>query len=536
MKSGNGISKMDYNAYLDTIDGSAAARVLSSIHRTSVGNDLEDYVTPLIKDGDPDTRREEVKEFFLSQLPLTRYPWLRTAEEEQASKIGSYSQQLPYSERMVNVHAYFAPNHGNPDLDVLRAAVRMTQDLMPVNLNPLSLLDAVNQMPKGTNLGAPFFTSDKRYIPHVYQMAEQLEAHNFEELEMLPALMFFRGQPRGTGLVTKNRTVWGVSHITIAHGLRVQRPLLEHLKQRVEFSAWNTSDIIDRAVTHAFSVGKQQIISVDFSGYDSSLHPLLMESCWGLIRRSFNGRHAKLIDWLAHQMRSVPLITPEGILLSENHAMPSGDANTNLIDGLAQIILVNYLSLKLGLTVSFVTVQGDDGIWIFNRPVDTEQIREIIKTDFGMTLSTEKGGVSPDEVHFLQNVYHRYYHEHGINRRVRPMLRVVNGMLSYERLVKKSLGWSGYTDTMRWWQQAENCKYHPRFDVLVQYLWDNDRYSKLDYREVVRLAGGVSKVASALKQSSFPYGKEPLSAVGEFRIVQELNKLRLAANVAGHQE
>ncbi len=513
------------DAYLETLDVSAANRLAHSLSRTAVGNGLEDYVTPLIPDGDPDYWRYVISNEVFSKLRLENFSWLKDAEEAQKAKIGSYSQQLPYTERRDDVMSYFATNKGNPDLDTLREAIRRVDQIMPKSINAVSLDDSVTKMPRGTNLGAPFFTSDERYIPDVARMAKQIETQGFKLSPLnLPALMFWRGQPKGLGQVSKNRTVWGVSHITIAHGLRVQIALLHYLRQRVEFAAWNASDIIDRAVTSAFQTSRRQIISVDFSRYDASLHPLLLEGAWELIRRSFPFDR-KLVTWLQEQLSEVPLLTPEGMITGV-HSMPSGDANTNLIDGLCQLILWNYIALKLRVQLLFATVQGDDGIVIFSKPIDVEEASSIITTDFGMTMSAEKGLVDPDNVHFLQNVHNRYYISNGVSVHVRPIMRALNGMLSYERLVKKSQGWNGYIDTMRWWQQVENCKWHPSFEVLVRYLYQHDKYSQLSVDEVVQRAGGLGKVARALKQPSFPYGKEPLTGVRGYKTVQLLQKLR----------
>jgi len=519
--------------YLSSLDGSARARVESSLHRTNVGNGLEDYVTPLIPDGDPDYWRAEIRDMLLGRLTLAKYPWLREAEIGQAEKIGSYSKMLPYDERMPNVHSYFCVNGAQPDVALLNQAIRKVGTLMPRDLDPLPLSDSISIMPKGTNLGAPYFTSDKRFIAAVYDDALRLEQDGFV-FDNLPALMFFRGQPRGIGLVSKNRTVWGISHITIAHGLRLQRPLLNILKLKDEFVAWNALSAVDNVITSFFFRERRQIISVDFSSYDQTLHPSLIEGSWELIRMAFKSKHSKLITWLRDQMINVPLLTPEGILVGK-HAMPSGDALTNLIDGLSQLILWNYMALLLGRELLFSTVQGDDGVLSFNIPIEVEVLRELIQAHFGMKLSSDKGMVDPDTVTFLQNVHNRNFRVDGASVHVRPIMRALNGMLSYERLVRKSAGWNGFMDTIRWWQQSENCKYHPSFEILVKYLYDNDKYSRLPANTVIKASGGIEKVASALKQPSFPYGKEPLSKLNDYKTVRMLAWLRGDTGKTAHQ-
>jgi len=526
---------VNLDKYLDTLDVSARARVESSLRRTAEGA-MEDLVSPMVPDGDPDYWREKFRDFLLDRMRLKSYPWLRRAEEEQAKKVGAYSYMLPYEDRKESVYAYYSLFPGSPDLDLLEQAKLEVLKFMPVDLNPATLIDAFNQLPRGTNLGAPFFTSDEEYRGDVFKLAEQVEAEGFELDDLFPAMLYWRGQPRGIGEISKNRVVWGTSKVVVSHGSRLQIALLHYLRRTVQFAAWNESHIVDRAMTLAFGISRKQIISADFGSWDARMQQDLIKSTWDVIRLCFRSRHERLIDFEEHQFMNVPLLTPEGMLTGQ-HAVASGEAETNLVDGIGQMILWHYVALKLGAEVKFICVQGDDGVIIMDPPIDIDEASQIIQTDFGMALSAEKGLIAADEIRFLQNVHFRYYERDGINVHVRPIERVLNGMLSYETMRKKSIGWNGFMDSLRWYQQCEQAKYHPNFDVLVEFLYSRDKYSRqFTIGEIIDQAGGIEKTAKAFRQKSFPYGKEPLSKLSQFRIVQDLSAMRRGLREVGEAQ
>jgi hypothetical protein len=508
--------------YLEDLDESAYHKVMQSVHSTSVG-DMEDLVTPLVPDGDQDYWREKFRDELLPKVKDVRYPWLNVAEEVQATKIGAYSIKLPYRERRENIESYFAANTAVPDEGTLREAVARVNQAFPKNLNLADLTEVYGKMPKGTNLGWPFFTSDKRYLPDVMRLAEDVRRKRFN-VRLDPCLLFWRGQPRGIGLPSKNRSVWGYPHYLTMLELQIQMPLLSHLRGSVQFAAWNHPDVVDSAITYGMSLRQKQKISVDFSSYDQSLHPALIDGVEFVTKSSFRTEHHAQITYVFEAIRRIPLITPGGVVTGD-HGMPSGSGLTNYGDGVAQWIGWEYVALMLGVQLLFLTFQGDDAVVVFSRPVDPGIVARIWKSDFGMSLSTEKSNVSNTEVHFLQNVHSESYLKDGVAVHVRPLMRILNGMLSYERLVRKSLGWSGYADTLRWLQQMQNGKHHPHFREIVKFWFARDKYAELPIRDILDRAGGLEKVERLFKQPSFPYGKEPISSLERFEVVQVRDEL-----------
>lgn len=508
-----------YERYLDSLNPAAAARVRSSLTRTAEGFDV-DLVTPLIPEGEPDYWREVLGDEIFRQATPTGYPRLDEAEEEQRIKLGAYSIMAPWEMRRPDVMKYFYQAEANVDIGAFRRTLQVIGDSMPSGLRALSLDQAYNEMPKGTNLGAPFFTSNDEFRPLTLELAKRYMSEKFRNGQVDPCLLYWRGQPRGIGQASKNRTVWGYPHWITILELSLQTPMLQRLRSNDWFAAWSGLNNVDRVVTNIFDDARQPLLSVDFSGFDASVPAMLIEGAFWLIRRMFDANALSQINFVEDRFMHIDLFTPEGIWSDRSAGVPSGSGLTNLVDSLIQIIIWYYYALTTGNRIRGLTVQGDDGVVSFDGPWSLDEIIDHIRETWGMRVSDDKGGVSTSSVNFLQNIHLINYRPDGLSRHVRPIERVLNGMMSYERLTR---GWNGYMDTLRWWQQAENAEWHPKFNTLVNFLWEHDKYSRsLNVSTVLARAGGLDKVQRVLKEPSFPYGKKPIAGLATYRIVTEL--------------
>jgi hypothetical protein len=274
-------------SYLATIDVSAGARLAASLHRTALGFDV-DLVTPLVRklDMDSDTGRQYLSEELYRKVSGTGIAWLDEAEAEQSSKIGAYSIMLPYQERRDQVLTYFHQRPVTADISTLELAVERVRATLPTDLRAVQLLEAYERMPRGTNFGAPFFTSDERYRPLVYQMAQDVAAHGFP-LEDEPSVLYWRGQPKGPGQVPKQRSVWGTPHYQGLIASMLQISFLNAVKLDPTFVAWTTVDNINLEVTRLLRTAKQPVLSIDFSGYDASIPGVLIDYAFELFKGCF---------------------------------------------------------------------------------------------------------------------------------------------------------------------------------------------------------------------------------------------------------
>jgi hypothetical protein len=316
-----------------------------------------------------------------------------------------------------------------------------------------------------------------------------------------------------------------MDHVETIVGLSIQIPLLQHLRGKFEFAAWNALDIVDKAITLILAKSPSPILSVDFSGFDASVPELLIRKAFDILRQWFEVRWDSRIDWLERQFLNVGILTPDGVYTGRFGGVPSGSALTNLIDSIVQLILWNYVSVIVGSPLVFITVLGDDGVVSFAHELDMDNVERIVLDHLGMTLSESKGSVSRDEVQFLQRLHLKDYRVRGLNRGVRSIVRTWNGSCHLERKRDKL---PPEFFTARAIMQVENCKWHPRFSSLVKLLYHSDKFLKtLDPSEIIKKSGGIEKIEEVLNLRSFKYGVElPSRGFDQFETVKLLRKLR----------
>jgi hypothetical protein len=510
--------------YLSGLPLETELRVRRSLESQEHGFDV-DLVTPLVPDKKHPTEGRIAQIDRVGQFLLpTGYEWLDMAEEEQKLKIGPYSITAPYALRKSQVYSFFEYHKVSYSGEALDYASNQVSSLLSgVKLHSVSVETAFSDMPKGTNLGAPFFSSDyEEYGRAVLEMARAVIRRKFSDKEIEPCLLYRRGQPRGLTEDPKDRTVWGYSHIYTILELMLQIPMLHALRKRPEFAVWINQNAVDEAVTVILDEASSDVLSVDFSGFDASVPFLLINRVFDIIRGWFSSREVSLIDFVERVFTTTGLLTPEGILTDRNGGVPSGSGLTNLIDSLVQLLAFHYFAFLTHNDVEMSIVQGDDGVHSFRKRWSLEDVQEIFE-NLGLKVSSDKGGVSSAMVFFTQNVHHKEYRKDGICVGIRPMYKALNGMLSYERFHKK---WNSYDDSIRWRQQLQACSRHPAFRKAVRWLYDSDRFSKLTLSQLVKEAKGKEMVESALDIKPFPYGKPSLEELEHSAVEYELMRIR----------
>lgn len=510
--------------YLASLSPEAEERVTRSLNRTRLGFD-QDLVTPLVPDRNAQVegrqlRVEEVSRFAFS----TGLDWLDEQERALSEKVGPYSIMLPYHERAQQVETYFRQKTPVLDPDAWDYASNLTASLVGSTLHATSIETAFRNMPRGTNLGGPFFSADSIYYEAMLERARSILRSGFRDVLTDPCLLYWRGQSRGPREAPKQRSVWGYPHYITVFELMIQEPLLNYLRayRPAEFCAWIGSGAVDSAMTQLLGSEHGEILSVDFKGFDASVPGIVIERVFGIIRSWFSSRERDLIDYIQNAFLNIGLWTPDGILVGRDGGVPSGSGVTNMIDTLVQIFWGHYTAYVLRNQVLFHATQGDDGVLLLKNPWSLEDLVDV-SSNFGLEVSPDKGGVSAERVYYLQNIHSADYQVGGYNVGVRPLMKVLSGMLSYERFHRE---WNSFDDSVRWWQQLESARFHPRFPQMVRFLYDNDRYSR-EYNadQLIKKAGGMERVKSALDMKAFPYGKIPLPDLKSSAVAREMQKI-----------
>jgi len=244
-----------------------------------------------------------------------------------------------------------------------RAFSRILKRIPKHKLRPISLDAAFIEMPKGTNLGSPFFRKSAALYPELMEQARLIEKDGFDvHKHSDPCMLYWRGQSTGLFTPVKQRAVWGYRHKFSLHELRIIKPLISEFKRLPEFAALLSSDAVNEQVSKLLKSNTLKF-SVDFSSFDQFATPLV-DYAFDLMRAAFVRNALPLIDFVEDRFKHIPLLTPEGIWHGR-HGVPSGAGPTNLADSIINWIIMEAFADVSGTKSAGALFQGDDGVWSF---------------------------------------------------------------------------------------------------------------------------------------------------------------------------
>jgi hypothetical protein len=148
------------------------------------------------------------------------------------------------------------------------------------------------------------------------------------------------------------------------------------------------SRIVDMQSSRRFVYG------LDFSAFDASLNAKLIRDAFAILRS-----HLELdAIWSRYWTRMVEnfihtrIVLPDGSTWQVQRGVPSGSAFTSLVDSVCNLIVINYIWIKLTNSVPRsrdVNVLGDDSVIASNWYLSMSDIQSAAM-DLGMVLSVEK--------------------------------------------------------------------------------------------------------------------------------------------------
>jgi len=480
-------------------------------------------VTPLVKEEPWQSAVDNLIYAFAGMIHMGDLPeWLRTVEVDRMGKISPMSIRPSWIERRPKILADFFEPRPKVELrpDAARYAFQQLVALVPSKLHAASLETSFRTRTRGRNKGLPYFTTEGEWDGQMFQLAMRIMKEGYPRNDW-PAFPWVRIQA-----IDKARLVWGYPGQVVLLERRLLGPVVEYLRENsYTFCAWVGPEEVDLRVTRLFDMARgRKIHSIDFSGFDASVSFELIDVVYDALSQWFSRDTIDLIDYCREAFKTVGLITPDGVWVERSGGVPSGSGLTNLVDSFVQYFAMHYVAFELGTHVESILVQGDDGVVLFQDNVDPELLEEKLH-ELGLKMSATKGIHSAVEIQYLQNVHHRDYFLHGRNRGVRPLMRVLNGMLWYEYKVPH---WSGADDTLRWWQQLNNAQWHPSFVEACRFIYDRDYYSR-DYslRTIIEMAGGLDEVEKLFREDRVIPGKTSVRHLIGSNVQDVMNAFRV---------
>ena len=138
------------------------ASLLAANGRTMKG-DARDPLTPLA-DSHPNGRngiRDDLTELAIQGVPEP----VKQLEMDESAQVGPIHPQLPWSERRDSILPYWYGRTFSADNRRFAEATKRVKALIgPIRLRPTSYEVAADSLPKGTNLGLPWLTRQRRHL------------------------------------------------------------------------------------------------------------------------------------------------------------------------------------------------------------------------------------------------------------------------------------------------------------------------------------------------------------------------------------
>lgn len=386
---------------------------------------------------------------------------LNELEMSNRSKFGPRSIAVPWVERKENVMQYYN------DKSVQVKAITPGNN----TFRPLSITNAISYLKPNTNSGLPFLSKKKSVFRDV---SENFSYYLDKEF---PAVLFTRTQEN-----RKTRNVWGYPIADTIQEMRYYRIVLEYQSKVAWRSALVSPEAVDLAVTKLMNYARDNsltLVSIDFSLYDASCVKDLIVSSFVYIKSLFQTAWHKEIDQVAKRMYSIGLVTPDGIL-EGNHGVPSGSTFTNECDSIIQY----QVSQEYYEDLFNFQIQGDDGIYAVRDP---DSFLDHFKK-YGLTVNKDKSYTSNSFCTYLQLLYDEEYRAsdgiiHGIYPTYRALLRICY-QERFDSFKKEGITGKDYY-AIRTLSILENCKHHPLFHNLCDYVIGLDKYSLIPSDEGV---------------------------------------------------
>lgn len=450
------------------------------LKRIETGNN-DVYITPIAKEHGADKLFSDFNKVFNANRSKLNDTLLEL-EESNKSKFGPRSIATPWNIRKQSLLESFNASRSD-------GFFKIKEDIQQSRLRPISLDKAMNLLKNDTSSGLPYFTRKGTVKERVLLKFDELLKRKD------PCILFTRTQEQG-----KTRNVWGYPMADTLNEMLFYSPLLLH-QQRLSYrSAICSPEMVSRRMTSLILEAvnrKAVIVSIDFKAFDNTLRSQAQKVAFNYIKSLFQSRYSKDIDYIAERFGNIGIITPDGIMSGE-HGVPSGSTFTNEVDSICQYKIATTLPY---VDESNIQIQGDDGVYL----VPKDKASELFDTfrSCGLIVNEDKSYVSGNYAIYLQNLYHIDYLNNGIIGGIYPVYRALNRLIYQER-------WSDFEDygikgkdyySIRTICILENCKYHPLFKQLVQFVLKYDKYSLdvsdqgiSDYVQMIRKTKGAGEI------------------------------------------
>ena len=441
-------------------------------------------------------------------------------EREQQKKIGPFSPTRPWSERRtIAIPDFWKRTTPKPNRKAWTVAANQLKSLIPPNsLVRLTVDEAIERLPKKAAAGLPYLGKFRDVLGSSRKRANQALGDP-TSIKVEPSQAGRRGQSGGLRVEdVRDRLIWIMDKLDVIIAATYVQPILEVLRKRPSFAGWHGPAAVDAAVYGLLSAAEdRQIFSTDFESFDSTYSVELWNVVADAIDSWFVGGFPER-DLITEGFITGDLLTPDGLLTHRPGGIASGGGFTSLAGTLGNWFCARYTTAVLGTELLAGMYLGDDAVNVWSRSPSVKEVTAAA-LDLGLVQHPDKQFVAEKELHYLQNYYSPDYIQGRSALGVRPLMRTLSPMLSYENF-RNDDEWSKFLAATRTMAQLENNRNHPDGQKFVSLAMEGDETLRMyDPMEILRRAGGVDGATEQLGASHLLYTGKNLAGFEAFWVV-----------------
>lgn len=298
-------------------------------------------------------------------------------------------------------------------------SIRAATDYVQGLLRPLFTVDSIpmNNLDKirySSNTAAGYgYVGLKRDNYLLARSRATANLHNFANFDnylQTPYKAFARSQ-LALRAHPKIRHVWGAPFHTILIEGTIAQPIIDQLliNDSPIFIGRDMFKDIPYAVINMLKQG-HFAYCVDFSGFDSTIHPWFMHSFFDFIAstmRFASDFDRSAIEYCKDEIINTNIVMPTGKLYCVSTGLPSGSYFTQLLGSYVNLILMSAAQLHVFQQFQPTYVLGDDSIFTSDDGSKLAAISDFLG-HFGFKVNCDKSIVTQryNDVHFLG---HNFY-------------------------------------------------------------------------------------------------------------------------------
>lgn len=285
----------------------------------------------------------------------------------------------------------------NPDQKLWDLAERATFDAFGSKGYKLSVLSGKQDLYSAIKLekasGAPYFMKKADSFEKDFEIFERVK-QGTKAPE--PCVAGKRVQHGATG--PKTRLVWSYPLSMTLLEAQFARPLINHFVTSRTPMAFGLQRMhLAARLVRVTNSGTR--VGLDYSGFDSSIHPRLISLAFSVLRTHFGSfTPEEELSWekVMHYFIHTPIVMPDSQLYVKHKGVPSGSYFTQMVDSIVNYFAIRYLGYKhnLGFSNDEVMILGDDVVIGCSQSIHLSGLAKTAKEELGLTVNAEKSEIT----------------------------------------------------------------------------------------------------------------------------------------------